>query len=110
MIKDTSLLTQLTFAVLPVVIPINPRTGRAVKAIKRVEDTTDDTEIARNTELEREIDPWKKYIVKEKLEVFVSENGIKGTFNSSGYYIFLDLPQWDLPTRIATTNRIYTFY
>ena len=39
MIKDTSLSTELTFAILPVVIPINPRSGKIVKAIKKVEDS-----------------------------------------------------------------------
>ena len=42
MIKDTSLSTELTFAILPVVMPINPRTGKIVKATKKVEDTTED--------------------------------------------------------------------
>ena len=53
----------------------------------------------KNKKLEREIDPWKKYIVKEKLNVSVLENEIIGSFNNSGYYIFLNLPRPDLPQR-----------
>ena len=40
MIKDTSLSTELTFAILPVVIPINPRSGKIVKATKEGEDNS----------------------------------------------------------------------
>lgn len=97
MIKDTSLISELTFAILPVVIPINPRTGKIVKTTKKVEDTTEDPQIGKTKELEREIDPWKKNIVSEKLEVLAIENEIKGTFNNSGYYIFLNLPLPDVP-------------
>ena len=98
MIKDTTLSTELTFAILPVVMPINPRTGKIVKATRKAEDTTED-EMEKNKKLEREIDPWKKYIVKEKLNVSVLENEIIGSFNNSGYYIFLNLPRPDLPQR-----------
>jgi hypothetical protein len=103
MIKDTSLSTELTFAILPVVMPINPRSGKIVKATKKVEDSTEDPEIVKNKELEGEIDPRKKYIVKEKLGVFILENEIKSAFNSSGYYIFLNLPRPELPQPIGHT-------
>ena len=93
MIKDTSLFTKLTFAILPVVIPINPRSGKIVTATKKEEGDTEDPESAKNIrELEREIDPSKKYVVEEKLEVFILENDKKGSRNNSGYYLFLDLP------------------
>ena len=114
MIKDTSLSTELTFAILPIVIPINPRSGKIVKATKKkVEGTPEDPEIDKNKELEREIDPWEKYVVKEKLEVFILENEIRGTLNSSGYYIFIhsvksddtdeDLPVINTPQPIGHT-------
>ena len=93
MIKDTSLFTKLTFAILPIVIPINPRSGKIVKATKKVEGAAEGSESAKNKELEREIDPSKKYVVTEKLDVFVVENNVEGVFNSSGYYLFLNLPQ-----------------
>ena len=60
----------------------------------------------KNKKLEREIDPWKKYIVKEKLNVSVLENEIIGSFNNSGYYIFLNLPRPDLPQRKGYTLSI----
>jgi hypothetical protein len=106
MIKDTSLRTELTFAILPIVIPINPRSGKIVKPTKKQEDATEDPEIVKNRELEREIDPWKKYIVKENLGVSVLENEIRGAFNNSGYYIFLDLPQMDPPQPVGHTLSI----
>ena len=93
MIKDTSLSTQLTFAILPVVLPINPRNGRIVKETKKVEGNTEDAESMKNKELEREIDPRKKYVLKEKIDVLILHSNIKGTYNSSGYYLFLNLPK-----------------
>ena len=42
MIKDTTLSTELTFAILPIFMPINPRTGKVVKATRKAEDTTED--------------------------------------------------------------------
>jgi hypothetical protein len=93
MIKDTSLFAKLTFAILPVVIPINPHNGKIVQVAKKREGTTEDPESAKNKQLGREIDPSKKYVVKEKLELSVVENDIKAAFNSSGYYLFLNLPQ-----------------
>lgn len=108
MIKDTSLSTELTFAILPVVIPINPRSGRIVKEIKKVEGTTEDAATLKNKALEREIDPRKKYVVREKLEVFVFENNMKGTFNSSGYYLFLDLPKESGHTLVIKSDSYLT--
>lgn len=105
MIKDTTLSTELTFAILPIFMPINPRTGKVVKATRKAEDTTED-EMEKNKKLEREIDPWKKHTIKEKLNVSVLENEIIGSFNNSGYYIFLNLPRPDLPQRKGYTLSI----
>ncbi len=93
MSKDTSLTTDLTFAVLPVLLPINPRNGRIVKKAKQAQVIAEDDENTEEIEIEREIDPNKKYVVQEKLEIHILENNMTGTRNSSGYYLFLDLPQ-----------------
>jgi hypothetical protein len=92
MIKDTSLSPNLSFAVLPIVLPINPRNGRIVKEIKK-RTTNGANNPGDDIEIKKEISPQKRYIVKEKLNIFVLEKDKISSKNNSGYYLFTDLPQ-----------------
>ena len=70
MIKDTSLSTELTFAILPVVIPINPRSGKIVKATKKVEDNTEDAESSEKQGIRKRNRSEEKIYNKRKVRSF----------------------------------------
>lgn len=101
--------TELAFAVLPIVLPINPRNGLILKKKDNGNNSHDSDEESdpSNTPPESfvdEINPYSRYVVREKLNTCIIENNNTGIYNNSGYYLFLNLPKTPIRQTIMISS------